>query len=162
MVGHEGSSAGSYLADPTSPIPSHCAVIILSKSIAVHQLSWLALKELNLNRSPWYSFTENLSVNHLLHLNIHLCQCSRSYATLSSFPYPFSTAYWNPILYISVKPRWLTHLQVTQIWLHFIWNLRLYYLTLKVLVATIDAQWEEMGDVGSARYKPALLPPCPP
>ena len=28
MVGHGGSSAGSYLADPTSPIPSHCAVII--------------------------------------------------------------------------------------------------------------------------------------
>ena len=24
MLGHGGSSAGSYLADPTSPIPSHC------------------------------------------------------------------------------------------------------------------------------------------
>ena len=34
-------------------------------------------------------------------------------------------------------------------------------LTLKVLVATIDAQWEGMGDVESARYEPALLPPCP-
>ena len=34
-------------------------------------------------------------------------------------------------------------------------------LTLKVLVATIDAQWQVMGDVGSARYEPALLPPCP-
>ena len=34
-------------------------------------------------------------------------------------------------------------------------------LKLKVLVTTIDAQWEGMGDVGSARYKPALLPPCP-
>ena len=34
-------------------------------------------------------------------------------------------------------------------------------LTLKVLVATNDAQWVEMGDVGSARYEPALLPPCP-
>ena len=34
-------------------------------------------------------------------------------------------------------------------------------LTLKVLVVTIHAQWEEMGDVGSARYEPALLPPCP-
>ena len=30
-----------------------------------------------------------------------------------------------------------------------------------MLVATIDAQWEGMGDVGSARYEPALLPPCP-
>ena len=34
-------------------------------------------------------------------------------------------------------------------------------LTLKVLVTTIDAQWKGMGDVGSARYEPALLPPCP-
>ena len=34
-------------------------------------------------------------------------------------------------------------------------------LTLTVLVATIYAQWEGMGDVGSARYEPALLPPCP-
>ena len=34
-------------------------------------------------------------------------------------------------------------------------------LTLTVLVATIDAQWEGMGDVGSARYELALLPPCP-
>ena len=36
-----------------------------------------------------------------------------------------------------------------------------YMLTLTVLVTTIDAQWEGMGDVGSARYEPALLPPCP-
>ena len=34
-------------------------------------------------------------------------------------------------------------------------------LTLTVIVATIDAQWEGMGDVGPARYEPALLPPCP-
>ena len=43
------------------------------------------------------------------------------------------------------------------------------HLTLKVLVTTIGtllnriitAQWEGMGDVGSARYKLALLPPSP-
>ena len=34
-------------------------------------------------------------------------------------------------------------------------------LTLTVLVTTIYAQWEGMGDVASARYEPALLPPCP-
>ena len=34
-------------------------------------------------------------------------------------------------------------------------------LPLTVLVTTIDAQWEGMGDVGSAGYEPALLPPCP-
>ena len=33
-------------------------------------------------------------------------------------------------------------------------------LTLKVLVMAIDAQWEGRGNVGSARYEPALLPPC--
>ena len=31
-------------------------------------------------------------------------------------------------------------------------------LTLKVLVTTIDAQWEGMGDVGSARYEPHYFP----
>ena len=31
-------------------------------------------------------------------------------------------------------------------------------LTLKVLVATIDAQWEGMGDVGSARYERRYFP----
>ena len=34
-------------------------------------------------------------------------------------------------------------------------------LTLTVLVVTIDAQWEGIGDVGAARYEPALLPLCP-
>ena len=36
-------------------------------------------------------------------------------------------------------------------------------ITLKVLaiVTTIDALWAGMGDVGSARYEPALLPSCP-
>ena len=33
--------------------------------------------------------------------------------------------------------------------------------TLKVLVTTIDAQWEGMGNVGLARHEPALLPPMP-
>ena len=30
-----------------------------------------------------------------------------------------------------------------------------------LLNRVITAQWEGMGDVGSARYEPALLPPCP-
>ena len=46
MVGHGGSSAGSYLADPTSPIPSQYAVIIIIKNVPVYKLSWLILKEL--------------------------------------------------------------------------------------------------------------------
>ena len=47
MVGDEGCSAGSYLAAPTSPIPSHCAVITLFKSVSVHQLSRVALYHLH-------------------------------------------------------------------------------------------------------------------
>ena len=35
MVGHGGSSAGSYLADPTSPIPSHCASIVVNRTLRV-------------------------------------------------------------------------------------------------------------------------------
>ena len=44
--------------------------------------------------------------------------------------------------------------------LFHMWVLHSTVLTLTVLIATIDAQWEGMGDVGSARYEPALLPPC--
>ena len=38
MVGHGGSSAGSYLADPTSPIPSHCASIVVTSTLRVNSL----------------------------------------------------------------------------------------------------------------------------
>ena len=36
MVGHGGSSAGSYLADPTSPTPSHCASIVTTSTLRVN------------------------------------------------------------------------------------------------------------------------------
>ena len=51
MVGHGRSCAGSYLADPTSPIPSYCAVIILFKSVPVHQLSNRVLCVANKSKS---------------------------------------------------------------------------------------------------------------
>ena len=35
MVGHGGSSAGSYLTDPTSPIPYHCASIVMTSTLRV-------------------------------------------------------------------------------------------------------------------------------
>ena len=35
MAGHGGSSAGSYLANPTSPIPSHCASIVATSTLRV-------------------------------------------------------------------------------------------------------------------------------
>ena len=33
MVGHGGSSASSYLANPTSPILSHCASIVATSTV---------------------------------------------------------------------------------------------------------------------------------
>ena len=36
MVRHGGSSAGSYLTDPTSPIPSHCASIVVTSTLRVN------------------------------------------------------------------------------------------------------------------------------
>ena len=38
MVGHGGSSSGSYLADPTSPIPSHCSSIATTSTLRVNVL----------------------------------------------------------------------------------------------------------------------------
>ena len=44
MVGHGGSSAGSYLADPTSPIPSHCASIVVTSTVRVNILTLSPLR----------------------------------------------------------------------------------------------------------------------
>ena len=38
MVGHRGSSAGSYLADPASPIPSYCASIVATSTLRVNTI----------------------------------------------------------------------------------------------------------------------------
>ena len=43
-----GSSAGSYLADPTSPIPSHCASIVVTSTVRVNTQSLL-------HTHNWYS-----------------------------------------------------------------------------------------------------------
>ena len=40
MVGHGRSSAGSYLADPTSPIPSHCASIVVTSTLRVKSVAF--------------------------------------------------------------------------------------------------------------------------
>ena len=45
MVGHGGSSAASYLADPTSPIPSHCASIAMTSTLRVSYTKSRQLKQ---------------------------------------------------------------------------------------------------------------------
>ena len=37
MVGHGGNSAGSYLADPTTSIPSHCASIAVTSTLRINE-----------------------------------------------------------------------------------------------------------------------------
>ena len=43
MVGHRGCSAGSYLADPASPIPSHCASIVVTSTLRVMRFFFCTL-----------------------------------------------------------------------------------------------------------------------
>ena len=43
MVGHGGSSSGSYLADPTSTMPSHCASIVATSTLRVNLPIYLVL-----------------------------------------------------------------------------------------------------------------------
>ena len=50
MVVHGGSSAGSYLADPTSPIPSHCASIVVTSTLRVN---WVVLFTFHDDISEW-------------------------------------------------------------------------------------------------------------
>ena len=45
MVGHGGSSAGSYLTDPTSPIPSHCASIVMTSTVRVKKSALVVQQE---------------------------------------------------------------------------------------------------------------------
>ena len=72
MVGHGGSSAGSYLADPTSPIPSHCASIavtsrvntahrnIYKSSVKIIPVMIVLFCDQNTHRSQWNPILDNL------------------------------------------------------------------------------------------------------
>ena len=90
MVGHGGSSAGSYLADPTSPIPSHCSSIVVTSTLRVntrwykqdlHRSSVTkcdALGEKNICSPPVLataptalsSLGIHISISHMLHVMI--------------------------------------------------------------------------------------------
>ena len=76
-------------------------------------------------------------------------------------PFPWHDAFGKQTVYIVLHAsRVNTVLSIDQCCVDRVCSCVL-ILTLKVLVTTIYAQWEGMGDVGSARYEPALLPPCP-
>ena len=54
MVGHVGSSAGSYLADPTSPMPSHCASIVATGTVRVN-ISQKVLTSMGKKKKKFFS-----------------------------------------------------------------------------------------------------------
>ena len=56
MVGHGGSSAGSYLVDPTSPIPSHCASIVAISTVRVKEAAEGTEKMWSLNTGEKCAF----------------------------------------------------------------------------------------------------------
>ena len=77
MAGHGGSSAGSYLADPTSPIPSHCASIVVTSTLRVKliqfpfKLSYSAASHgLTLD---WHAFTLAFTAHKYVMQQQHWC-----------------------------------------------------------------------------------------
>ena len=161
MVGHGGSSAGSYLADPTSPIPSHCASIVVTSTVRVklffaHRLPFATL---------WFA---HLSIFAQFDTDFPLSEATDRRRRVKYRVTPWAEEHKVSDLSgeMNTESRWW-HAVAFELSLAF-----RRWLTLKVLVMTIDAlghflnriitaQWEGMGDVASARYEPALLPPCP-
>ena len=62
MVGHGGSSAGSYLANPTSPIPSHSASIVMTSTLRVNML-----KKDVLFHERWHALTYGYNHHQITH-----------------------------------------------------------------------------------------------
>ena len=69
MVGHGGSSAGSYLVDPTSPIPSHCASVAVTSTLRVN----LFCSVLSMANTHIFSFLSMQNVSEVNGFASFLC-----------------------------------------------------------------------------------------
>ena len=67
MVGHGGSSAGSYLTDPTSPIPSHCASIVATSTVRVDLCVVIGEKSPPIQMCPAWYVLHSFAVGKLYH-----------------------------------------------------------------------------------------------
>ena len=77
MVGHGGSSAGSYLADPTSPIPSYCASIVATSTLRVKTAGFGPTGIQTLDR--WYTHSQWENFHHAaLHLFTSVCDVQQN------------------------------------------------------------------------------------
>ena len=122
---HGGSSAGSYLADPTSPIPSHCASIVATITLRVNIQAYFHKACLSCFSQGSQSAPTG-------------CWNQWAVATIFTLGRPGRVLYLNS--YSASHNNWCTAT---------LWN------------RIMTEQCEGMGEVGSARYEPALLPPYP-
>ena len=84
MVGHGESSASSYLTDPTSPIPYHCASIVVTSTLSVKNecnlclpVSLDSLHLLKLRSSlPHNDISTIISTHHITFVSINVADSS--------------------------------------------------------------------------------------
>ena len=120
--------------------------------------SWKEYDAVYDDKCPYWDYVSFNNAN--LVFGVSQCQC----LNYRFWECNVSVHHWHcaqslaVILCCGVKWATCTSIQKSSV---YVWIQQLDVLTLKVLVATIYAQWEGMGDVGSARYEPALLPPYP-
>ena len=94
MVGHGGSSAGSYLADPTSPIPSHCASLVATSTLRVTPLELIRSVDV-------YSYLFICQYSRKLYVRIlisHMSEFSCQMAAFSSVMGQYSHRLYPSIL----------------------------------------------------------------
>ena len=103
MVGHGGGSAGSYLADPTSSISSHCASIVVTSTLRV-----------------------KVTEDQYVYISVVFSVLGSSYVSIKSTAGKLLCVFWP----------------TGKVYFFKCWGEE---LTLKVLVTTIDAQWEGRG-----------------
>ena len=136
MVGHGGSSAGSYLADPTSPIPSHCASIVVSSTVRVnYNITYLLQSpHSGIPHILMYSHTRQEHYMSLRSGTRHRTQLQCKKQSLYLIIIGFNTYTAKPVCWNG----WISDS----------------YCSLKPLCSG-------MGEVVPARTSPTLLPPSP-
>ena len=109
MVGHGGSTAGSYLANPTSPIPSHCysSLAITNNVFSDH----LVLLSRYISQFPCYLSSE--SCKHVI-CNHNTSQNSVFlWFQLSATPYSHTPSWSTQDMYLSTDELVISHLWST-------------------------------------------------
>ena len=106
MVGHGGSSAGSYLTDPTSLIPSHCASIVVTSTVRVkNTLSSLLHIEW---RVLYIYFDQSHFSSELNYVFTTLTGHSRKKSQAAD--HYICTARWHSVTILSINSIWLAHM----------------------------------------------------